>query len=83
MHIECDWLLLSAHFLRMHNLLGHHSGAFAVVSQGQAARLPRACPMALGYRLPPCNDDKGRLLLPDEAEQVGIIGGAWAAGNSA
>ena len=24
MHIECDWLLLSAHFLRMHNLLGHH-----------------------------------------------------------
>ena len=31
----------------------------------EAARLPRVCPMALGYGLPPCNNNNGFQFIGD------------------
>ena len=42
-----------------HHAIGLQTGCMVTVLAPvvEAARLPRVCPMALGYGLPPCNDN--------------------------
>ena len=45
--------------LSQHHAIGLQTGCMVIVLAPvvEAARLPRVCPMALGYGLPPCNNN--------------------------
>ena len=45
--------------LSQHHAIGLQTGGMVVVLAPvvEAARLPRVCPVALGYGLPPCNNN--------------------------
>ena len=49
--------------LSQHHAIGLQTGCMVIVLAPvvEAARLPRVCPMALGYGLPPCNNNNGQV----------------------
>ena len=52
--------------LSQHHAIGLQTGCMVIVLAPvvEAARLPRVCPMALGYGLPPCNNNNGHTMSP-------------------
>ena len=53
-------LELVLYMLSQHHAIGLQTDCMVTVLAPvvEAARLPRVCPMALGYGLPPCNNNK-------------------------
>ena len=44
----------------------------------EAARLPRVCPMALGYGLPPCNNNNGGDVANEQGDGLWIQALLWS-----
>ena len=52
--------------LSQHHAIGLHTDCMVTVLAHvvEAARLPRVCPMALGYGLPPCKNNNMHIQMP-------------------
>ena len=59
-----------------HHAIGLQTGCMVIVLAPvvEAARLPRVCPMALGYGLPPCYNNNPEDVASLEIWSIGCVG---------